>query len=125
MKLPFKTRKQLKLEIAHLTEQLRIQSEERKKENARSNKEISDLEMQVNNLNTEMSAAHRQTAEDAQTIADLRAALVEKEGMISGLSSSVVELKEKAKKHLSRIKTLEEKVKAAKQHKPTKDPFAA
>ena len=150
MKLPFKikTRKQLKLEVEHLQEQLRIQGDERKKEKARANHEIADLERQVNELNTHLSQQMSvssgyvaQTATLEQQVKDLkeqlkeatglaaelkselsetRITLAQKEDMLSGMTSSVIELKEKTKKQAARIKTLEEKVKAAKPSKPEK-----
>lgn len=150
MKLPFKikTRKQLKLEVEHLQEQLRIQGDERKKEKARANHEISELERQVNELNTHLShqmsvssgyvaqtatleqqvkelkaqlnEANRLVAENEAALSETRITLAQKEDMLSGMTSSVIELKEKNKKQAARIKTLEEKLKAAKQPKPEK-----
>lgn len=136
MKLPFKTRKQLKLEIEHLTEQLRIQSDERKKENARYNQQIKDLEVELKRLGNELLEATRYVEETNKLFKPLEddnrrltKELLEQKDINQGLISTVNELKERVKKHLARIKTLEGKQGEKKPAKPKKttgnDPFAA
>ena len=135
MKLPFKTRKQLKLEIEHLTEQLRIQSDERKKDNARHNHQISEMEGELKatrqrliEQGKELDAAKRDPQLDEEN-KRLNQELLEQKDINQGLISTVNELKERVKKHLARIKTLEGKQGEKKPAKPKKttgnDPFAA
>lgn len=136
MKLPFKTRKQLKLEIEHLTEQLRIQSDERKKDNARHNHQIKDLEVELKRVGNELLEATCYVEETNKLLKPLEddnrrltKELQEQKDINQGLISTVNELKERVKKHLARIKTLEGKQGEKKPAKPKKttgnDTFAA
>lgn len=136
MKLPFKTRKQLKLEIEHLTEQLRIQSDERKKDNARHNQQIKDLEVELKRVGNELLEATRYVDETNKLLKPLEddnrrltKELLEQKDINQGLISTVNELKERVKKHQARIKTIEGKQGEKKPAKPKKttgnDPFAA
>ena len=146
MKLPFKTRKQLKLEIEHLTEQLRIQSDERKKDNARYNQKISELEDELEETTSVKDFFKNSYKELIDDFVDakneiarikpldeenqrLQKELLEQKDINQGLISTVNELKERVKKHLARIKTLEGKQGEKKPAKPKKttgnDPFAA
>ena len=136
MKLPFKTRKQLKLEIEHLTEQLRIQSDERKKDNARHNHQINELENELKatqqrlvEKTKELEAAKHDLEPLDEENKRLQKELLEQKDINQGLISTVNELKERVKKHLARIKTLEDKQGEKKPAKPKKttgnDPFAA
>lgn len=136
MKLPFKTRKQLKLEIEHLTEQLRIQSDERKKDNARHNHQINELENELKatqqrlvEKTKELEAAKHDLEPLDEENKRLQKELLEQKDINQGLISTVNELKERVKKHLARIKTLEGKQGEKKPAKPKKttgnDPFAA
>ena len=104
-KLPFKTRKQLNIEIAHLTEQLRICSFEREKESSRNNFEETRLECEVMNLKEQL-ASHDS---DIQLIEDLRKQLAEANELNTGLASSVSELKKRNKDLKERIRDLEAK----------------
>lgn len=126
----------MKLEIEHLTEQLRIQSDERKKENARYNQQIKDLEVELKRLGNELLEATRYVEETNKLFKPLEddnrrltKELLEQKDINQGLISTVNELKERVKKHLARIKTLEGKQGEKKPAKPKKttgnDPFAA
>ena len=130
MKLPFKTRKQLKLEIEHLTEQLRIQGDERKKDNARYNQQIKELEetncelltkhdCDENNIFGLIREIDRIKPLDEEN-KRLQNELMEQKDINAGLISTVNELKEKIKKHLARIKALESKQPEKKTPKPKK-----
>ena len=121
IKLPFKTRKQLNLEIAHLTEQLRICSFEREKERSRNNFEETRLECEVMDLKEKL-AAHDC---DQQTIDNLRTELAEQRDIAAGLTSSLNELKEKNKRYMSKIKTLEAKLPKKEPKTTYKDPSEA
>jgi len=130
MKLPFKTRKQLKLEIEHLTEQLSIQGDERKKDNARYNQQIKDLEETNCELLTKQDCDEHNIAGLLREIdrikpldeenKRLQNELMEQKDINAGLISTVNELKEKIKKHLARIKALEAKQPEKKTPKPKK-----
>ena len=130
MKINFKTRKQLKLEIEHLTEQLRIQGDERKKDNAKYNQQIKDLEgtncelltkhdCDKNNIAGLLREIDRIKPLDEEN-KRLQNELMEQKDINAGLISTVNELKEKIKKHLARIKSLESKQPEKKTSKPKK-----
>lgn len=130
MKLPFKTRKQLKLEIEHLTEQLRIQGDERKKENARYNQQIKDLEETNEKLHNKVYCYDAMVLDRDKEIDRLKPLdeenkrlnqeLLEQKDINQGLISTVNELKDRVKKHLARIKALESKQPEKKTPKPKK-----
>ena len=112
MRLPFKTRRQLKAEIEHLTEQLRIETDARRKDAAKYRSEITDLEEKCNIL-----AGHAGTLEDRleqlldaeRTINYLKKELNEQKGINAGLASTVTEMKQRNQNLARKIALLEEK----------------
>lgn len=111
IKLPFKTRRQLKAEIEHLTEQLRIETDARLKDAAKYRGEITDLEDKL-----KFFTEHAGTLEDRleqlldaeRTINYLKKQLNEQKGINAGFASTITELKERNKNLASKIARIEE-----------------
>lgn len=112
MRLPFKTRRQLKAEIEHLTEQLRIETEARRKDAAAYHSELTEMDdkhkVLVDHAKT-LKDRLEQLLDAERTINSLAKELNETKGINAGLSSTVTELKERNCRLATKIRHLEEK----------------
>ena len=112
MRLPFKTRRQLKAEIEHLTEQLRIETEARRKDAAAYRSELTEMDdkhkVLVDHAKT-LKDRLEQLLDAERTINSLAKELNETKGINAGLSSTVTELKQRNQNLARKIAMLEEK----------------
>ena len=123
MRLPFKTRRQLKAEIEHLTEQLRILGNERQIDAANYRREITELEDKCKFLaekSATLASRLEELLEAEQTINRLRKELNEMKDLNAGLGSTVSELKQRNYNLARKIAKMEEKsnIYEAKRQKP-------
>ena len=111
MRLPFKTRRQLKAEIEHLTEQLRIETEARRKDAAAYRSELTEMDdkhkVLVDHAKT-LKDRLEQLLDAERTINSLAKELKETKDINAGLSSTVTDLKQRNSKLAEKIRKLEE-----------------
>lgn len=106
MRLPFKTRRQLKDEIENLQEQIRILSDERKKEAAKHRmtmKAADELDNTVKRLKEELRAA-----QPAPDVVSLQQEIKQLKGVNAGLASTVTQLKQRNASLAEQVRRLKE-----------------
>lgn len=118
IRLPFKTRRLLRDENENLKEQLRIATDERRKEAAKHRSdlkvideqtaEIEVLKAEKKDLEEKKSAMERAMAEQLIDYKKLEDELKETKDLNAGLSSTVTDLKQRNSKLAEKIRKLEE-----------------
>ena len=123
MRLPFKTRRQLKAEIEHLTEQLRIETEARRKDAAAYRGEIHSLDDVIDLLSEKASTLEERLGElleAEQTINRLTKELNEQKDIARGVISERNELKQRNAELAQKLRKMEEKCKTYDPKRPKK-----
>ena len=112
IRLPFKTRRQLKAEIEHLTEQLRIETDARRKDATKHRSELTEEEERrkvlVEHAKT-LKSRLEELLDAEREINRLRKELNEQKGINAGLASTVTEMKQRNQNLARKIALLEEK----------------